>query len=59
LVFAFTMLTMIIVSFIDTKGQTHENDLIQDTTKNNLTNAHLAMIVIVLGLVAALYIRFW
>jgi SSS family solute:Na+ symporter len=59
LVFAFTMLTMIVVSFIDTKGQTHENDLVKDTTRYQLSNAHLAMIIIVLGLVAALYIRFW
>jgi SSS family solute:Na+ symporter len=59
LVFAFTMLTMIIVSLLDTKGQTHENDLVEDTTRYQLSNAHLAMIMIVLSLVAALYIRFW
>ena len=30
-----------------------------DGTKYTLTNANLAMIIIVLGLVAAMYIRFW
>ena len=59
LVFAFTMLTMIVVSLLDAKGQTHENDLVEDTTRYQLSNAHLAMIMIVLSLVAALYIRFW
>jgi len=47
------------VSLIDTKGQTHENDIIEDTTRYKLSNANLAMIFIILGLVAAMYIRFW
>ena len=59
LVFAFTMLTMILVSLIDSKGQSHENDIIEDATRYKLSNANLAMIFIVLGLVAAMYIRFW
>jgi SSS family solute:Na+ symporter len=59
LVFAFTMITMVLVSLMDTKGQTHENDIIEDTTRYQLSNSNLAMIIIVLGLVAAMYIRFW
>jgi SSS family solute:Na+ symporter len=59
LVFAFTMITIVFVSLLDKSGQKHENDLIEDDTKYKLTNANLAMIIIVLGLVAAMYIRFW
>ena len=59
LVFAFTMITMVLVSLIDTKGQSHENDIIEDATRYKLSNANLAMIFIILGLVAAMYIRFW
>ena len=59
LVFAFTMITIVLVSLLDKSGQTHGNDLIDDGTKYKLTNAHLAMVIIVLGLVAAMYIRFW
>ena len=59
LVFAFTMITIVLVSLLDKSGQTHENDLIEDGTKYKLTNANLAMVIIVLGLVAAMYIRFW
>jgi len=59
LVFAFTMITIVLVSLLDKSGQKHENDLIEDSTKYKLTNANLAMIIIVLGLVAAMYIRFW
>ena len=59
LVFAFTMITIVLVSLLDKSGQKHENDLIEDGTKYKLTNANLAMIIVVLGLVAAMYIRFW
>jgi len=59
LVFAFTMITIVLVSLLDKSGQKHENDLIEDGTKYTLSNANLAMIIIVLGLVAAMYIRFW
>jgi SSS family solute:Na+ symporter len=59
LVFAFTMITIVLVSLLDKSGQTHENDLIEDGTKYKLTNSNLAIIIIVLGLVAAMYIRFW
>jgi SSS family solute:Na+ symporter len=59
LVFAFTMITIVLISLLDKAGQKHENDLIEDGSKYKLTNANLAMIIIILGLVAAIYIRFW
>jgi SSS family solute:Na+ symporter len=58
-VFFFTTLVIILVSLIDVKGQTHSNDLIEDHTKYQLSKASIAMIVIVLGFVMAMYIRFW
>ncbi len=58
-VFFFTTLLIVVISLIDVKGQTHANSLQEDTTKYKLTNAHIAMIVFVLGVVAAMYIRFW
>jgi len=58
-VFFFTTLVIILVSLLDVKGQTHSNDLIEDHTKYQLSKASNAMIVIVLGFVMAMYIRFW
>jgi SSS family solute:Na+ symporter len=58
-VFLFTCIIMVVVSLIDVKGQVHANSLQEDTTKYKLTNAHIAMIVIILIVVAGLYIRFW
>jgi SSS family solute:Na+ symporter len=58
-VFLFTTLIIILISLIDVKGQTHANSLQEDTTKYKLTNAHIAMIVTILIVVAGLYIRFW
>jgi SSS family solute:Na+ symporter len=58
-VFFFTTLLIILVSLLDVKGQTHSNDLIEDQTKYQLSKASIAMIVIVLGFVMAMYIRFW
>lgn len=58
-VFIFTMLLMILVSLIDVKGQSHENEIISDKGNYKLSNSHIAMIFIILGIVAALYIRFW
>lgn len=58
-VFFFTTLLIVIISLLDVKGQTHSNDLQEDVSKYKLTNAHIAMIVFVLGFVAAMYIRFW
>lgn len=58
-VFLFTCIIMAVVSLVDVKGQTHANDLQEDATKYKLTNAHIAMIVTILIVVAGLYIRFW
>ena len=58
-VFFFTTLVIILISLLDVKGQTHSNDLIEDHTKYQLSKASIAMIVIVVGFVLAMYIRFW
>jgi len=58
-VFVFTSLLIIVISLLDVKGQTHANDLQEDNTKYQLSKASIAMIVLVLGFVIAMYIRFW
>jgi len=58
-VFCFTTLSIIVVSLLDVKGQKHENDITEDEGQFKLSNAHLAMAMLVLGVVIALYIKFW
>jgi len=58
-VFLFTSIIIIVVSLLDVKGQTHVNDLQEDTTKYKLTNTHIAMIITILVVVAGLYMKFW
>jgi SSS family solute:Na+ symporter len=58
-VFFFTTLLIIVISLLDVKGQTHASDLQEDNTKYQLSKASIAMIVLVLGFVIAMYIRFW
>lgn len=58
-VFCFTTLAIILVSLLDVKGQKHENDITEDQGQFKLSNAHLAMSMLVLGVVIALYIKFW
>jgi SSS family solute:Na+ symporter len=58
-VFCFTTLAIILVSLLDVKGQKHENDITEDQGQFKLSNAHLAMAMLVLGAVIALYIKFW
>ena len=58
-VFVFTTLLIIVISLLDLKGQTHANDLQEDNSKYQLSKASIAMIVLVLGFVIAMYIRFW
>ena len=58
-VFVFTTLLIIVISLLDVKGQTHANDLQEDNSKYQLSKASIAMIVLVLGFVIAMYIRFW
>lgn len=58
-VFCFTTLSIILVSLLDVKGQKHENDITEDQGQFKLSNAHFAMAMLVLGVVIALYIKFW
>ena len=58
-VFCFTTLAIILVSLLDVKGQKHENDITEDQGQFKLSNAHFAMAMLVLGVVIALYIKFW
>jgi SSS family solute:Na+ symporter len=58
-VFCFTTLAIILISLLDVKGQRHENEITEDKGQFKLSNAHLAMVVLVLGVVIALYIKFW
>ena len=58
-VFFFTTLLIVVISLLDVKGQTHSNDLQEDNAKYQLSKASIAMIVLVLGFVIAMYIRFW
>jgi len=58
-VFCFTTIAIILVSLLDVKGQKHENDITEDEGQFKLSNAHLAMAMLVLGVVIALYIKFW
>jgi solute:Na+ symporter, SSS family len=58
-VFFFTSLLIITVSLLDTKGREHTHALEVDTSMYKVSPGILAMIVIVLGIILALYIRFW
>lgn len=58
-VFFFTMLLMIIISLFDKKGRQQVHALQVDRSMYRVTPGVMAMIIIVLGIVAALYIRFW
>ena len=58
-VFCFTTLAIIVVSLLDVKGQKHENEITEDQGQFKLSNAHLAMAMLVLGVAIALYIKFW
>lgn len=58
-VFVCTMLLMIVISLLDVKGQRHENEITEDKGQFTLSNEHLVMVVLVLGIVLAIYARFW
>ena len=58
-VFCFTTLAIVLISLLDVKGQKHENEITEDKGQFKLSNAHLAMVILVLGVVIALYIKFW
>lgn len=58
-VFFFTSLLIITVSLLDSSGRRKVKALEVDTTMYNITVGNWALILIVLGIVAGLYIRFW
>lgn len=58
-VFFFTSLLIIIVSLLDKKGRAHVHALEVDKSKYKVSPGILSMIIIVLGIIGALYIRFW
>jgi SSS family solute:Na+ symporter len=58
-VFCFTTLAIILISLLDVKGQKNESEITEDEGQFKLSNAHLAMGMLVLGVVIALYIKFW
>jgi SSS family solute:Na+ symporter len=58
-VFFFTMVLMIIVSLLDKKGREKGRALEVDTSMYRVSGRVLAMILIILGILLALYIRFW
>lgn len=58
-VFFFTTMAIVLVSLLDKRGQTHQNDLQEDNSTYKLSKANIVMLTIVLGFVLAMYIRFW
>ena len=58
-VFFLTSLLIIVVSLLDVKGRALGNALQIDKSMYKVTPGVLAMIIIVLGIIVALYIRFW
>jgi SSS family solute:Na+ symporter len=58
-VFFFTSLLIIIVSLLDKKGRVHVHALEVDKSMYKISPGILSMIIIVLGIIGALYIRFW
>ncbi len=58
-VFFFTSLLIIIVSLLDKKGRAHVHALEVDKSMYKVSPGILSMIIIVLGIIGALYIRFW
>jgi SSS family solute:Na+ symporter len=58
-VFFFTSLLIIVVSLLDVKGRALGNALQIDKSMYKVTPGVMAMIIIILGIIVALYIRFW
>ena len=58
-VFFFTSLLIIIVSLLDKKGRAHVHALEVDKSMYKISPGILSMIIIILGIIGALYIRFW
>ncbi len=58
-VFFFTFMLIITVSLLDKKGREHVHALEVDKSMYKVSPGILTGIIIVLGIIAALYIRFW
>jgi SSS family solute:Na+ symporter len=58
-VFFFTVLLMVIISLLDTKGSKEVNALEVDTSMFKVSPRILTMIIVILGIILALYVRFW
>ncbi len=58
-VFFFTVLIIVLVSLADVKGRQKVNALEVDSSMFKVSPGILTMIIIILGILLALYIRFW
>ena len=58
-VFFFTVLLMVIISLLDKRGSKEINALEVDISMFKVSPGILTMIIIILGILLALYIRFW
>jgi SSS family solute:Na+ symporter len=50
---------MVIISLLDKKGSEKINALVVDRSMFKVSPGILAMIVIIVGIILAIYIRFW
>ena len=58
-VFFFTVALMTIISLLDKKGMQQKHTIEKDPELYKVDKRNLALIILVLGILAALYIRFW
>ncbi|HEU4634245.1 MAG TPA: sodium/solute symporter [Flavisolibacter sp.] len=58
-VFFFTIVLMVIISLFDKQGRQQVNALEVDTSMFRVSPSILAMIIVIIGILLALYIRFW
>jgi len=58
-VFFFTIVLMVIISLLDVKGRQQANALEVDTAMFRVSPGILTMILIILGILLGLYIKFW
>jgi len=58
-VFFFTVLLMVVISLLDKRGHEKVNGLEVDPSMFKVSPGILTMIVVIIGIILALYIRFW
>ena len=58
-VFFFTVVLMVIISLLDKRGMEKKNLIVKDPALYKVDKRNLVLIVLILGMLAALYIRFW